>query len=118
MLIKPIEKLRTSVSAVAKGDLTSTVEVNSKDEIGEMAQDINTMIQALNEIMTTSSEAARKLSNAATNLAALTEETSASVEEVTAQSGEVATNAETTYRAIEDFTGGVDQVSRTAQSIA
>jgi len=118
ILIKPIEKLRTSVSAVAKGDLTSTAEVNSKDEIGQMAQDINTMIQALNEIMTTSTEAARKLSNAATNLAALTEETSASVEEVTAQSGEVATNAEATYRAIEDFTGGVDQVSRTAQSIA
>jgi len=118
LFAKPIEKLRTSVAAVAKGDLTSKVEISSTDEIGEMAQDVNTMIQTLNEIMTTSTEAARKLSNAATNLAALTEETSASVEEVTAQSGEVATNAEATYKAIEDFTGGVDQVSRTAQSIA
>ncbi|WP_018963699.1 methyl-accepting chemotaxis protein [Coprothermobacter platensis] len=118
LITKPIEKLRTSVSAVAKGNLTSKVNINSKDEIGEMAQDINTMIQTLNEIMTTSVEAASRLSSAATNLAALTEETSASVEEVTAQSSEVAANAETTYHAIEDFGGGVEQVSQTAQSIA
>jgi len=40
------------------------------------------------------------------------------VEELTAQSNEIATNAEMAYHAIEDFAGGVDQVSSTAQSIA
>lgn len=48
-IARPIETLSETVSKVAQGDLTHEVSVTSKDEIGQLATDVNTMIVELRE---------------------------------------------------------------------
>lgn len=45
----PIEKLSETVSKVAQGDLSQEVPLTSKDEIGQLAVDVNTMVGELRE---------------------------------------------------------------------
>ena len=46
-MMKPIEQMERAASKVAAGDLSQTVEVQSKDEIGRFAQQFNVMTAAL-----------------------------------------------------------------------
>jgi serine phosphatase RsbU (regulator of sigma subunit) len=48
-IARPIEKLSETVSKVAKGDLSHEVVLTTKDEIGQLAVDVNTMIGGLRE---------------------------------------------------------------------
>jgi len=52
-VIKPLEKLKEMVKDLSSGngDLTKRLEVNSKDEIGEISLYINNFIEQLQEIM-------------------------------------------------------------------
>jgi signal transduction histidine kinase/HAMP domain-containing protein len=46
-MMKPIEQMEQAASKVATGDLSQTVKVYSRDEIGRFAQQFNTMTTAL-----------------------------------------------------------------------
>ncbi len=46
---RPIEELSRFTGGVAAGDLSKTVPVSRKDEIGQLAENFNTMIQGLRE---------------------------------------------------------------------
>lgn len=48
-IARPIEKLSETVSKVAQGDLSHEVSLTSKDEIGQLAADVNTMMAELRE---------------------------------------------------------------------
>ncbi len=48
-IVRPIEKLSAGVQAVQEGDLSQTVEVSSKDEIGQLAETFNGMTVQLRE---------------------------------------------------------------------
>ncbi len=49
ILLRPIEKLAAATERVAKGELTQTVDIRSKDEIGDLARDFNQMTLQLRE---------------------------------------------------------------------
>lgn len=46
-LLRPIPLLHERVEAVARGDLSSTVEVNRNDELGQLVAEFESMVQAL-----------------------------------------------------------------------
>jgi serine phosphatase RsbU (regulator of sigma subunit) len=48
-IARPIEKLSETVSRIAQGDLSHEVSLTSKDEIGQLAADVNTMMAELRE---------------------------------------------------------------------
>jgi len=48
-IARPIEELSETVSKVAQGDLSHKVSLTTKDEIGQLASDVNTMIAELRE---------------------------------------------------------------------
>lgn len=49
ILIKPIEKLVSATERVAKGELAQTVDIRSRDEIGDLAKSFNAMTLQLKE---------------------------------------------------------------------
>ncbi len=97
---------------VAEGDLTRTVEVKSKDEIGELLGHVNTMIERLRGVVGDASAAAdnvstgsqelsassEQVSQGATEQAAAAEQASASMEEMAANIKQNADNAAQTEK--------------------
>jgi signal transduction histidine kinase len=49
ILIQPIEKLVSATERVGRGELAQTVDIRSRDEIGDLARAFNQMILQLNE---------------------------------------------------------------------
>lgn len=49
IITKNIKKLTTATNIVSTGDYSNFIEINSKDEIGELARNFNLMLKAINE---------------------------------------------------------------------
>jgi len=72
-VVKSIKKLSSAVEVISSGDLTQRCELNSKDEIGQLANKFNSMTTSLYNLVS-------KLHSTAHTLAASSEEMAASVQ--------------------------------------
>ncbi|HHH39924.1 MAG TPA: methyl-accepting chemotaxis protein [Sedimenticola sp.] len=112
-IARPVEEMRSVVSALGDGDLTGRVDYHSDDEIGQMAHDLNSSIasqrKAINHIISTVSE----LAAAGEEMSIITNQTSNTVAEQRSQTEQVAT-------AMTEMTATVQEVAanitRTADS--
>lgn len=78
----PILDLNAVVQKVAEGDLTQSIRVKSKDEIGRLADSFNQMVNNLQEMIERILQSSAETSSTSQELAASSEEASASIEEV------------------------------------
>lgn len=106
-ITKPIKQGVRFANEIASGDLTATIEIKNKDEIGELADAMKTMIENLLRIVTDvmsaseqvssgsqqMSSTAEQLSGGATEQAASVEQVSASMEEMNSNISQNADNA-------------------------
>jgi methyl-accepting chemotaxis protein len=111
-IAKPLEKSVEFAKLIAAGNLTLKLDIDQKDEIGELASALNLMIEKLHEtvmnirtgtdcIATASvqiSKNSRQLSEGATQQASSTEEVSSSVEEMAGNIEQNTANAQQTER--------------------
>ena len=138
-IIVPLKKGVAFAQVVAEGDLTATIDVRQKDEIGILADSLRNMVGRLNGMMreimqgagqvASSSEeissSAQELSSGAQNQASTLEETSASVEEMTASVEQVNDHAQSQAASVEESSsnmeqmkGSVEQVSKTLEEVS
>lgn len=89
-IVRPIKTLLANVQEVAKGNLTRSVDVRSKDEIGELGSAFNQMVSQLRVIVANLQGTSIKLSSHSQEMAASGEEVSATVEELAGTTNEVA----------------------------
>jgi len=103
----PLEQAAAALLLVAKGDLTASLEVNSTDEVGQMAKALNdaltklrSTLQEVAETAATASSSSQQLATSAVAIAsgaqkqaASLEQTSASLEQITATVRQSADNA-------------------------
>lgn len=106
---KPINKLLSASLEISKGNLDIEIDLDTKDEIGNLARAFNEMTRNVNEVMSNInlasgqvasgsrqvSESSMSLSQGATEQASSIEELSASIEEIAAQTRENAKNSNT-----------------------
>ncbi|MDF1616292.1 HAMP domain-containing methyl-accepting chemotaxis protein [Petrocella sp. FN5] len=104
----PINKMVRAAKSIADGDLDVEIHVESKDEIGILAEAFLRMTDNINEVMTNINSASEQvasgstqvsdssmsLSQGATEQASSVEELTASIEEIAAQTRQNAANAE------------------------
>lgn len=112
IISRGLNRANTIVRAVADGDLTQTVAVTSRDEIGDMLGHVNAMIERLRGIVSDALSAAdnvssgsqelsstsEQMSQGATEQAAAAEQASASMEEMAANIKQTADNAAQTEK--------------------
>jgi len=122
---KGLNRASEAVSAVADGDLTRTVEITSRDEIGDLLGHVNVMIERLRGVVADAisasenvssgsqelSATSEQMSQGATEQASAAEQASASMEEMAANIKQNADNASQTEKiarqsAIEAETSG------------
>lgn len=82
-IMRPLRSLLRTSELIRDGDLTESVDVNSKDEFGVLATSFNDMVSSLKTIIT-------EVSQTSDQLAASSEELSASAEETTQATQQIA----------------------------
>jgi methyl-accepting chemotaxis protein len=91
IILGAIKKTVAVIDRLATGDLTGKIEVSSKDEIGQMASNINSFVEKLREIVTQVSQTSNSVSNASNTLLSTSSMIATGAEEASAQTGTVAT---------------------------
>lgn len=90
---KPILHIRDVVSEVAAGRLDIRANVKTKDEIGELGEQLNLMITKLHNILQVVQQSVMNVRESAEGLSAVAEETNASGEQVALAANEIAVGA-------------------------
>lgn len=122
-IVKPIKSTVNMLKDIAEGegDLTSRLEINSRDEIGELANWFNQFISKVQTIITEVADQVSLLNNSATNLSEISTGMSAGAEQVSSKASNVAAAAEemsSNTGNIADTTGqATENVNLTATSI-
>lgn len=116
IIIHPLKKIMTFISDLSKGKLTTTIDNNSEDEVGQMIEELNKMrnqfASVLKNISSTSitvKELSSKLSLSAQNLSQGANEQASSIEELSSTMEEMVSNIERNTENMQE----TDQIART-----
>ena len=104
MIVRPLRRVANVLTAVADGDLTQDAEVDSADEVGQMAHGLRRASTTLRELIGEIGHDAVLLAAKADEFAVTTGQITTSAEQSASRAGEVASAA--------------DQVSRNVQVVA
>ena len=103
-ILAAVTSVRRSLEAMGEGDLTVQAEVDSHDEVGQMAQAAEATRRSMQEVLA-------QVGQASTVVAA-------SSEELTAVSNEVGTTAQISSDQLRSVSSSADDVSRNIQTVA
>jgi methyl-accepting chemotaxis protein len=83
-MTSPITKLLDALQVIAKGDLTHNVKIKSKDELGELANDLNITVEKIGSLIGAIKYKINALTNTGHELSSNMNKTSKSVDEISA----------------------------------
>jgi methyl-accepting chemotaxis protein len=92
----------TFAKNVADGDVSQNLDINQKDEVGQLAAALNQMIANLRNVI-------GEVSQAASNVASGSEEMSATAQQLSQGASEQAASAEETTSSMEEMTSSIQQ---------
>ena len=93
LITRPLRQTVDVIREIAEGDLSREIRLDTKDEIGELAQAVDTMRLKMGEAVGQSAATSMTLSDSASRQAASLEETSSSIEEMASMIKNSAQNA-------------------------
>jgi len=108
MITKPLAESVAAADAIAAGDLTITIAVDSKDETGQLKAAMKRMVEKLSDTLAQVDDTAHALSQAA-------EEISGTAQSLSQSAGEQAASVEQTSSAIEQMSASVMQNAENAK---
>ncbi|HVV60043.1 MAG TPA: methyl-accepting chemotaxis protein [Gaiellaceae bacterium] len=118
-IVSGVRRMLAAAEQIGDGDLTVDVsDVQSRDEIGDMARAFQTMGEKLRGIVGQISSAATGLSAASEQMASTSEEAGRAVGEIANAVSEVATGAERQVRIVESARGVAQEVGAAVQTSA
>ena len=127
-VVKPLKKVTLELENImeaieaGRGDLTSRIPINSKDEIGKMAKGINSFLEMLQEVISSISISCDQLSkrqqiveNNVESASRGADDTSATLEELAAGMEEVASSVALVKEETRKVEGSVDDIAKQAE---
>ncbi|NHN34490.1 methyl-accepting chemotaxis protein [Paenibacillus agricola] len=108
MIARPLIRVVALVSNVAAGDLRETMEINTKDEVGQLASSINDMILSLRTTVS-------GILASSQSVAAAAQQISASAEEVASGSMSQANDAQMMNELFKELSTAINSVARNAE---
>ncbi len=109
LVVVPLQMGVRFAQAVSDGDLTQQIDLDQKDEIGQLATALNNMATNLNEVMI-------NISQASEQVASSSEELSASAMTLSSGATEQASNLEETSASIEELNASIQSNADNAQN--
>ena len=110
-IVGPLQRVVGIARKVADGDLTTNIDSDRRDELGQLMQAMQAMTLSLRDLIGKLSAGITQLATAAEELSAVTEQTSAGVTQQRMETEQVAT-------AMHEMTATVQDVARNAESAA
>lgn len=95
-IVKPIQKLQEGTSAIASGELSEKVDIDSNDEIGALAKSFNQMTLSLKEMLTKINDTFKNLDDISKNLTNISQN-------ISDDSSHTAKSIETVYKSVEEM---------------
>ncbi len=111
LIVTPLRSVIRVAQQIAAGDLSATVEVTRRDEIGQLMQAMQQMGAGLSRIVSGLQAGIEQLANSAHSLSAVTEQTNLEVSSQKEETEQVAT-------AMNQMTATVHDVARNAEEAA
>ena len=107
-IVIPLQQTLVAVDRVANGDLTHNLDVQRRDELGQLQQSMQRMTVALRSLVGGITDGVTQIASAAEELSAVTEQTSAGVNSQKVETDQLAT-------AMNEMAATVQEVARNAE---
>ena len=117
-ITRGLRAVSTTLDAMADGDLTVPTDVQSGDELGQMARALSTAQTSLRSTMAGVVETAGTVAAAAEELSSSSAQVSAGSAETSVQAGVVAAAAEQVSRNVQTVAAGAEQMGASIREIA
>lgn len=118
-ITKPIQLITARVKQVADDDLTGgDIELNQRDEIGQLAMHFNRMSTRLKELIGQFDMSSRLLQDSSEQLLSNSSNSSRAITEVNASLQQVASGSEQQSVSIKESAGAMEEVSKGVQEVA
>jgi methyl-accepting chemotaxis protein len=117
-ITRPIKKGVVFANAMADGDLTQTLDVDQRDEIGVLAMALNQMAVNLRAMFKKTADGVSTLTASSTELSAISEQMAAGAEQTSGKSNQVAAAAEEMSANMNSVAAASEQASTNVQMVA
>ncbi|MFI7545839.1 methyl-accepting chemotaxis protein [Actinoplanes sp. NPDC049599] len=117
-ITRPLGLVSEMLNRVADGDLTGTVDVRSRDEVGGMAQALNRASGSMQSTVQALGTASQSLAAAAEQLSATSIEIAGSAEQASAQADAVSRSAEAVSLNVATVSAGSEEMGASIREIA
>ena len=116
----PINKAVVRIKDIAEGegDLTKRLEVDTRDEVGEMATWFNTFLQNLQAMIKDIASNSVTLSSASTELSAISQQMSSNAEQTSGKSNTVAAASEEMSTNVSSVASAMEQAATNLNTVA
>jgi len=109
-ITRPIVKVADTLKIVAGGDLTQSVTVKTKDEIGELANDFNFMVEKIRNLIGTMQQKINALTNTSYELSSNMEKTSKVVDQISEDFKDIKSMSDKQEKSAADADNAVKQI--------
>jgi methyl-accepting chemotaxis protein len=117
-MARSVRRVQSVAEALAGGDLTRTVGLTTRDELGRMGAALDGAVVELRTVMSTVVSSADAVAASSEELSVSSAQISASAEETAAQSGVVSSAAEEVSRSVQTVAAGAEQMGASIREIA
>jgi methyl-accepting chemotaxis protein len=117
-VVKPLSGVRDVLHQVAEGDLTHRLEIDSQDEVGQMARALNTTVDKISQVVKAIKEDSNNVANASEEFFAVSQQISANSEETSAQANVVSTATDQVNRGLQTIASATEEMSASIKEIA
>lgn len=114
----PVAKITEFTERFGRGDLSGEVDIDTEDEIGQMAKFLNNAVINLRNIMQELVQATKALTASSGNMSAVSEQMASSAEEMNSQAAMVAAASEQVSAGVSTVASAAEQSSYSLSNIA
>ncbi len=120
LITKPLDKVVWGLKDIAEGegDLTTRLEVKSKDEMGELAKWFNIFMEKIQSIIKDVAENAGKLNNSSTDLSEISNQMSMGAEQTSGKANTVAVASEEMSSNMNSVAAAMEQAATNVELVA
>ncbi|KOR25136.1 methyl-accepting chemotaxis protein [Clostridium sp. L74] len=123
-IAKNINKVNVFSENISNGDLTKSLSIDSKDELGSMAKNLNNMKNILSKIISNFSTNLKDMVSISEELSTSAEQTQSASDQIAQSISDIAAGSENESRAsqysvnnLEEIYKGMEQISNNVQSV-